>query len=98
MGLAMEANMQDELSYRGYTIYHDGQDYVAEASPDDIFLQLRSLSLQRVTDAIDEMGAAIEQIGPDQPRSNVVPDWLAPWFRGETSFINLDAVSGMTKA
>jgi hypothetical protein len=83
MMLPMEATMQCELSYRGYLIYFDGRHYVAETHPDegDIFLHMRSRSLERVLAAIDGIHACTDDL----------PEWLAAvWGTGEDAFVDLD--------
>jgi hypothetical protein len=63
----------------------DGQHFVAETSPDEDlidFLQLRSVSLQRVIDAVNEMWES----------GSTPPTWLEPWIRREVICIYLDTV------
>lgn len=81
--------MRSEIVYRDYVIYFDGTSYVAETSPqedDDYFLQMRSVLLQRLIDAIDDLHAC----------TNTLPVWLEGWQCGEETCVNLDILRRLT--
>ncbi len=79
--------LKDAFLHGGYHVYFDleGQHWVAETSPEEDledFLQLRSVSLQRVIDAVDEM----------RESGSTPPTWLEPWITREVICIYLDTV------
>ncbi|TXM69637.1 hypothetical protein [Methylobacterium sp. WL120] len=74
--------MSTELHYRGYVIYTDGHEFVAEPmDADDVVFELGSRKVDALVAAIDQMWDAIgqvESVGKMAP----TPVWFQKWLAG----------------
>ncbi|MEE9481779.1 hypothetical protein [Methylobacterium ajmalii] len=69
--------MRGEIPYRGYTIFHDGNEFVAEPEKpdgDDVVFEMGSSSVDALIDAINDLHAATAATGP-------VPGWFDDWMK-----------------
>lgn len=75
-----EAIVNQGVSYRGYTVYHDGNEHVAEpVVSDGENFEISALSRERLYGAIDELWAYLDDAQRiDQPAS--VPAWYQAWL------------------
>jgi hypothetical protein len=93
--------MQQETSYRGYVISHDGEVFSAEtAEPNDPdgsdkadlsgtdFLRIYSKDISRLYTAIDELHGGL---GADHTDNFSVPAWAMPWLIDGRTQIDIDA-------
>ena len=69
--------MRGEIPYRGYTIFHDGNEFVAEPEQpdgDEVVFELGSSSVDALIDAINDLHAATAATAP-------VPGWFDDWMK-----------------
>jgi hypothetical protein len=72
--------MHSDIEYRGYTIFCDGSDFVAEPIvPDDVVFEIGAGSVQELMNMIDELWTATAYIhaGMTHTRS---PRWYQDWL------------------
>jgi hypothetical protein len=72
--------MHSEIEYRGYTIFHDGHEFVAEPkAADDTLFEIGSQSIELVTATIDEMLGYLDATR-SASRAEAPPAWFQTWI------------------